>query len=187
MWQVLEEGQKNFNPRSSCEERHYTVIFLYNISNFNPRSSCEERHELIDYAFEHGVISIHAPHARSDFMSNGGSSLLAIFQSTLLMRGATAVGANGPVFSPISIHAPHARSDPHPCAATSQTRDFNPRSSCEERLKRTKRMIKHFEFQSTLLMRGATEREPGCRSGAEFQSTLLMRGATCRASSCLFL
>ena len=78
---------------------------------------------------------------------------------------------------------------------------FNPRSSCEERPAFCVFMIINFEFQSTLLMRGATGRDgdarplrhisihaPHARSdpqigqklkaGYIFQSTLLMRGAT---------
>ena len=57
------------------------------------------------------IISIHAPHARSDlkgFCHRGGH---IAFQSTLLMRGAT-------------------RSS---CDCSSYPSDFNPRSSCEER------------------------------------------------------
>ena len=80
------------------------------------------------------------------------------FQSTLLMRGATA-------------------------STTSHfiVRYFNPRSSCEERRgTKTTDMIES-KFQSTLLMRGATT---GLSFGqaieAIFQSTLLMRGATYR-------
>ena len=34
-----------FNPRSSCEERHFLTYISSPIqTNFNPRSSCEERH-----------------------------------------------------------------------------------------------------------------------------------------------
>ena len=38
-----------------------------------------------------GLISIHAPHARSDLMDSSFVSIPAAFQSTLLMRGATAM------------------------------------------------------------------------------------------------
>ena len=149
-------------------------------------------------------ISIHAPHARSD---QRGRSLLggrAGFQSTLLMRGATA------------------------CLLLSRIspQHFNPRSSCEERLTAISAAMPTVIFQSTLLMRGATwvfidihkhrnisihapharsdarvatpltpiqyfnprssceERRAKLHSqfaaGMTFQSTLLMRGATCR-------
>ena len=57
-----------------------------------------------------GVISIHAPHARSDEVHDDLDK--------------------GPV---ISIHAPHARSDSCLAKAMAVASNFNPRSSCEER------------------------------------------------------
>ena len=84
----------------------------------------------------HDAISIHAPHARSDPTASGSSSFETIvFQSTLLMRGATCTHPRcrslcsyfnprssceerqdvmrvvRALFDDISIHAPHARSD----------------------------------------------------------------------------
>ena len=56
--------------------------------NFNPRSSCEERQTLYQYV-KQGVL----------------------FQSTLLMRGATSSASHAITRASISIHAPHARSD----------------------------------------------------------------------------
>ena len=106
------------------------------LSHFNPRSSCEERPVLKNTDWVLTDISIHAPHARSD-------------------RPADPQAQAGPR---ISIHAPHARSD-RPTASRSRGRaDFNPRSSCEER-----RVVPTVPtqvsplFQSTLLMRGATD------------------------------
>ena len=82
------------------------------------------------------IISIHAPHARSDFFIVNRTWFLAI-----------------------SIHAPHARSDHQPrLHRRGKRRNFNPRSSCEER-----QFDRHFTRLDVLL----------------FQSTLLMRGATC--------
>ena len=99
---------------------------------FNPRSSCEERLVSTNHTIENPIISIHAPHARSDKVkpiiimgniyfnprssceerlapvNNGAQTVL--FQSTLLMRGAT------------RLHRLRLR-----------RRYFNPRSSCEER------------------------------------------------------
>ena len=126
------------------------------------------------------LISIHAPHARSDARIRTSYRTGDGFQSTLLMRGATAGTCRrkrrrsnfNPRSSceerplclvsscrhpPISIHAPHARSDV--CGASPMWpnhRNFNPRSSCEERpLFRWLHLI-DLLFQSTLLMRGAT-------------------------------
>ena len=109
-------------------------------------------------------ISIHAPHARSDIKADGtADKSKGIFQSTLLMRGATKMPGNEAKVDKISIHAPHARSD--------------------------SRMVwlmrRYFIFQSTLLMRGATHYSKRVAVILRFQSTLLMRGATRAHSSLL--
>ena len=126
-----------------------------------------------------GGISIHAPHARSDIKMGRKGIGIELFQSTLLMRGATRCG----------------------CRSDGSRSYFNPRSSCEERRGRLVMAQAWAKFQSTLLMRGATTpykeqstvhqisiHAPHARSDAEkllarlhaeiFQSTLLMRGAT---------
>ena len=103
-----------------------------------------------------------------------------LFQSTLLMRGATQSHRGKGHIPTISIHAPHARSDACIGWNLPAVSHFNPRSSCEERLYSLVLSSKlPTAFQSTLLMRGATLAplgEPSCVSA--FQSTLLMRGAT---------
>ena len=126
-------GSTYFNPRSSCEERHglacqYPVYF-----DFNPRSSCEERHHSSIPAHSLSLISIHAPHARSDVHQcrmgqthhhfNPRSSCEERLPQRTQCR-------NGRI---ISIHAPHARSDISSMIACANSLDFNPRSSCEER------------------------------------------------------
>ena len=80
-------------------------------SHFNPRSSCEERRYRVSTRQDARTISIHAPHARSDGQQRGLISTRwyfnprssceerplasdtnnqdGLFQSTLLMRGAT--------------------------------------------------------------------------------------------------
>ena len=153
---------RHFNPRSSCEERRAAMRTPpARPSYFNPRSSCEER-PMVRSLNSARVISIHAPHARSDDILTYGDIIPVSFQSTLLMRGATlpASGRRGRCL--ISIHAPHARSDP---------------------------ADNHYEltdeqFQSTLLMRGATFIPAYSFSpSSAFQSTLLMRGATATQST----
>ena len=101
------------------------------------------------------LISIHAPHARSD----------VVWSKTAEIVG-------------ISIHAPHARSDESCSSSIVSDSDFNPRSSCEERQTSSYWLVNLAVFQSTLLMRGATD--ASCRHDGRniFQSTLLMRGAT---------
>ena len=125
-------------------------------SNFNPRSSCEERPVREHRMLRLREISIHAPHARSDRRVDDGVRRITyfnprssceerlqkfkrhcvrtIFQSTLLMRGATAEHQGMLSVHAISIHAPHARSD----------------RGCDLM------DLQELQFQSTLLMRGAT-------------------------------
>ena len=90
-------------------------------------------------------------------MQRTQAAMQQIFQSTLLMRGATmlnTVTASSSIhFNPrssceerrgkycfavlqksISIHAPHARSDKKRVCTHARQSYFNPRSSCEERL-----------------------------------------------------
>ena len=78
---------------------------------FNPRSSCEERPYLAHDGHGSFLISIHAPHARSDLAAQLSTRKYLLFQSTLLMRGATAIIRPRDACNKISIHAPHARSD----------------------------------------------------------------------------
>ena len=155
---------RHFNPRSSCEERPTRTGLSKTLSDFNPRSSCEERR-----AIDCNVCND-----------------ITIFQSTLLMRGATAMYLDGEPITSISIHAPHARSD----AISSpgivyQIRNFNPRSSCEERLGTVRDEQGYFSISI---------HAPHARSDklfflstsciSPFQSTLLMRGATLQAAAC---
>ena len=126
---------------------------------FNPRSSCEERLSVSTHIPPTRQISIHAPHARSDGYTPVEATKEMIFQSTLLMRGATLTSATG-----VDI-----------CSY------FNPRSSCEERPARRLGDRAIALFQSTLLMRGATRSPSRSALTIRFQSTLLMRGATKQA------
>ena len=103
--------------------------------NFNPRSSCEERPK-----------------------NAAGAVRGMLFQSTLLMRGATQPSECTRTPGDISIHAPHARSD---------TTDTNkrkcgdisihaPHARSDDDVNAISADV--VEFQSTLLMRGATLR-----------------------------
>ena len=123
----------HFNPRSSCEERptsmrrvmwpssfqstllmrgatffHRLHSCMNNISIHAPHARSDEVERLAEAPY---AISIHAPHARSDRLLSMSMHAVTEFQSTLLMRGATAhPDCPADVFF-ISIHAPHARSD----------------------------------------------------------------------------
>ena len=145
-------------------------------------------------------ISIHAPHARSDENSAILSESSLTFQSTLLMRGATAWDDSGMTLSEFQSTL-LMRGATWPYGPLGPSTNFNPRSSCEERRVLFGHHGDHKKFQSTLLMRGATcgqrrhcsgRRHFNPRSSCEerqqpsaissrpslFQSTLLMRGAT---------
>ena len=127
--------------------------------NFNPRSSCEERHTA-GAGNGDRRISIHAPHARSD-LDDVPPSYPVLFQSTLLMRGATKCHGLFAERPDISIHAPHARSDNRSRSVVICLSNFNPRSSCEERPDGRFPRALRVQFQSTLLMRGATRLPEG--------------------------
>ena len=199
-----------------------TPILSMALVHFNPRSSCEERPSASGHIGSAEDISIHAPHARSD---KTGQNLRAtsknfnprssceerrdlsreqqkvmLFQSTLLMRGATRRDFTQDSGQDISIHAPHARSDRAKAyqviselfqstllmrGATwsrrlSSTRlsNFNPRSSCEERPESQDRFahIQDFNPRSSCEERHSTTVK--LQFNVTFQSTLLMRGAT---------
>ena len=102
--------------------------------------------------------------------------------------------------TPISIHALRKESDPGTLRLTKRSKNFNPHSPCEERLKPDLSVLKDMQFQSTLPLRGATpsnavnnassdfnphspcgERQTDHETDVdedEFQSTLPLRGAT---------
>ena len=124
-------------------------------TNFNPRSSCEERHAQPVFKSSSNKIF------QSTLLMRGATWKSTIwhsrplFQSTLLMRGATKAQDLNDAAELISIHAPHARSDPTTVCTVSRSfrfqstllmrgatspkprrralSHFNPRSSCEER------------------------------------------------------
>ena len=126
-------GKVYFNPRSSCEERlrQHLCGQENHISIHAPhaRSDC---HISLPSKIRQ-KISIHAPHARSDVTMLMTAPVDWLFQSTLLMRGATHDFKFLDAVLLISIHAPHARSDPKAPPAAIASFYFNPRSSCEER------------------------------------------------------
>ena len=107
---------------------------------FNPRSPCGERHR-------------------------GGQPALRQerFQSTLPVRGATFVLWSRERLYRISIHAPRAGSDHTRHSHFLRLSDFNPRSPCGERPKIRLTGATISLFQSTLPVRGATDRSRGGR------------------------
>ena len=115
-------------------------------------------------------------------MSKPRCNPMRIFQSTLLMRGATRCRSRARQSANFN---PRSSCEERPgafCGTRKVCWYFNPRSSCEERLIRYRDDVAICQFQSTLLMRGATASRHCKMLGTEFQSTLLMRGATCACS-----
>ena len=148
----------NFNPRSPCGERRVCWCCVCIVVYFNPRSPCGERPAPYCQARNHPRISIHAPLAGSDQSNAPETARPRVFQSTLPLRGATTSHQQTHQDDAISIHAPLAGSDAshgrHFCSPT----DFNPRSPCGERLIGLKFDTRYSIFQSTLPLRGATQR-----------------------------
>ena len=103
------------------------------------------------------AISIHAPHARSDFILWHRREQHRHFNPRSSCEERPICFATTGDFDDISIHAPHARSDPRIRSGRGCCDDFNPRSSCEERPLYPNSSISAIIFQSTLLMRGATD------------------------------
>ena len=146
---------RNFNPRSSCEERRDVSCMICGYSAFQSTLLMRGATASNRHALPRLCISIHAPHARSDQDRTGRIRLYYI-----------------------SIHAPHARSDAMTVSSCSAMTHFNPRSSCEERRsgQSNPSPTPYFNPRSS-----CEERQYGMPPIVpmwRFQSTLLMRGAT---------
>ena len=146
--------------------------------HFNPRSPCGERR--IDL-----MIFISASKFQSTLPVRGATSpafrKMAIstkFQSTLPVRGAT-IWLNHVIrLDMISIHAPRAGSDDSRFSSFSVSSNFNPRSPCGERRRRTILHNKSGHFNPRSPCGERPERLPRARKPYKFQSTLPVRGAT---------
>ena len=145
----------NFNPRSSCEERHATPYGLSYVTPFQSTLLMRGATDLHDSLWMILTISIHAPHARSDVQSLCTQCLLVVFQSTLLMRGATVRSSRWVSYGYFNPRS--SCEERQSLLRQMQQPDyFNPRSSCEERRVFAFMPFPPHVFQSTLLMRGAT-------------------------------
>ena len=103
------------------------------------------------------IISIHAPRERSDSLQQSLPARALLFQSTLLVRGATNSLFIGHVSIAISIHAPRERSDRKIYRRNITAKSISihaPRERSD--LVYINNSIVKFLFQSTLLVRGAT-------------------------------
>ena len=111
------------------ERSDFLAISAYDIAVISIHAPRERSDIGINNSSIDKKISIHAPRERSDYPMKLQTFLNAIFQSTLLVRGAT----QGRCFIThnitISIHAPRERSDQPTVKAGFYIVDFNPRSS----------------------------------------------------------
>ena len=145
-----------FNPRPSCEGRPLAFALAIAQSQFQSTPLMRGATLRSSPALQFNEVSIHAPHARGDNQQLGKAvdarcfnprpscegrpgtlctmSLVSMFQSTPLMRGAT---------------CGYRR-----CGQWLAC--FNPRPSCEGRPVKTTKGFTLIQFQSTPLMRGAT-------------------------------
>ena len=199
-----------FNPRSPYGERLSLSDDAFLVPYFNPRSPYGERPSESAYASGLQRISIHAPLTGSDadgtfdlemaknfnprspygerLVLHSRPAFSPIFQSTLPLRGATAVrrdqypqsgfqstlplrGATGHTRrarhqGPISIHAPLTGSDLALGSTVPFSMHFNPRSPYGERPPALGSRYAVSVFQSTLPLRGATIGSPP--AGYEF-------------------
>ena len=132
LWQ--HRRRPDFNPRSSCEERLYSVDVLSRLMNFNPRSSCEERLLLRS---NQTCISYFNPRSSCEERRGGAGYVSLPWQD----------------FNPRSSCEERLGDS---AAHHALPQNFNPRSSCEERPSWASTTTSTGQFQSTLLMRGAT-------------------------------
>ena len=145
-----------FNPHSPCGERRVFRSMPDTLHIFQSTLPMRGATVCAYYGKKYVVISIHTPHAGSDgcnwFNHSARNNfnphspcgerrccttqrgIDSVFQSTLPMRGATAIHDCQGDWIPISIHTPHAGSD---MALAAEVRQLQ-------------------QFQSTLPMRGAT-------------------------------
>ena len=212
-----------FNPRSPCGERRRCPTKGRRLRCFNPRSPCGERrrpvagrvprHQVSTHAPLAGSdavslalgclrrVSTHAPLAGSDARALFGPSLLAVFQPTLPLRGATFLSARLAwaleQFQPtlplrgatallrreravdvVSTHAPLAGSDDGGLGRASRCIVVSTHAPLAGSDLLMDRYSRRDWFQPTLPLRGATYLQPWVILDFVFQPTLPLRGAT---------
>ena len=146
----------DFNPRSPCGERHKVMPEGWDGKAFQSTLPVWGATRRRGDAHGRGEISIHAPRVGSDSITRTRPRRLERFQSTLPVWGATIFKCHDCGRSTISIHAPRVGSDDLLATWVSGVCNFNPRSPCGERLRRSMVVICSGVFQSTLPVWGAT-------------------------------
>ena len=153
---IIIQGLEHFNPRTSCEVRHFRHILIapaHHISIHAPRVRCDKISELQGFCFWYFNPRTSCE-VRPPPQNRCVKSL--IFQSTHLVWGATLIDSIF-IFIPfISIHAPRVRCDIQYPRHYTHMQYFNPRTSCEVRPKTLWALARVYPFQSTHLVWGAT-------------------------------
>ena len=93
----------SFNPRTHEGCDLWSAYAHREQDCFNPRTSCEVRRLLLRTQEWWYKVSIHAPLARCDVPSGGFVYIAYVFQSTHLLRGATAKGHIYSLFLRVSM------------------------------------------------------------------------------------
>ena len=149
-------GKLNFNPRSPCGERLYTVChvkFLQSISIHAPRVGSDKSHF---GEMEHDRISIHAPRVGSDLQAG------LLEYDRIYFNPRSPCGERHDVtmvFCPTKNFNPRSPCGERPGDGGGRNRcpeNFNPRSPCGERQGKVLDKFAGMAFQSTLPVWGAT-------------------------------
>ena len=110
--------QRNFNPRSSCEERPICSIGSVGSALFQSTLLMRGATRICGRSSTGAIISIHAPHARSDHRVHRAVHSDQYFNPRSSCEERPYPSSTNTSSTKISIHAPHARSDEN----TSRTR-----------------------------------------------------------------
>ena len=173
----------DFNPRSSCEERLKTSDIeriIKDISIHAPHARSDQKGHPIE---GQPIISIHAPHARSDLHLACLLRLVAQISIHAPHARSDIAVVEEQRAAVISIHAPHARSDVHKQRRVILTRHISihaPHARSDPGQVRLSDAYGQISIHAPHA-RSDHHRLSTCPLRQQFQSTLLMRGATRRA------
>ena len=168
-----------FNPRPSCEGRPEETKKELEAESFNPRPSCEGRpSESRQFPLTSCFNPRPSCEGRLCPLSLG--TVFLLFQSTPLLRGATAYADIVSDAKFVSIHAPLARGDDGALQENPDGTVFQSTPLLRGATVNSANIGHAVWFQSTPLLRGATAADNVVNYTVKFQSTPLLRGATGR-------
>ena len=131
-------------------------------------------------------ISIHTPHTRCDADRHDGVCGAQISIHAPLARCDPEIAYHGRLMK-ISIHAPLARCDVQTPGSKYCHFPFQSTHLLRGATQAFYHAARFGKFQSTHLLRGATQKDVHIQSALRFQSTHLLRGATaCKANAIAF-